>query len=397
MWSPSTPRRRRRSRSRSSTPWIATFMYEGDTALAERRAATLALDHDLLRELLGTEELRELLDADALSELELELQRLAPSMSERIRTGRTTSSISSATSVTSTRPSSLHSNSSPEVLPAVAKLRDTRRVIDITVAGERRLVAAEDAGRSTATYRHSATTSGCPPRSPRSRCRSARGFSWPGTRAYDRGPFTTPATSAARFGLGRRAGGLGDPLQVLVDSDRVVRGEFRPDGTEREWCDAGVLRRLRRRSLSPASATRSSGRAGRGRRVPARLARPRPPRPEPLLDALAPLQAPPCRPPGGDRCAATPRCSTTGRPGSTSSSRAARSCGSGRRRVALAFREDAALLARPAPPTARGPGTRPNRSILGQGAEFWPNCSPRPSKTPSRRCPRSGISCGRAR
>ena len=65
--------------------WIATFMYEGDAPLAERRAAALALDRDLLRELLGTEELRELLDADALAELELELQRLTPAMQERIR------------------------------------------------------------------------------------------------------------------------------------------------------------------------------------------------------------------------------------------------------------------------------------------------------------------------
>ena len=56
--------------------WIATYMYEGDAPLAERRAAALALDRDLLRELLGAEELRELLDADVLVELELELQCL---------------------------------------------------------------------------------------------------------------------------------------------------------------------------------------------------------------------------------------------------------------------------------------------------------------------------------
>jgi ATP-dependent Lhr-like helicase len=56
--------------------WIATYMYEGDAPLAERRAAALALDRDLLRDLLGTEELRELIDADALEQLELELQHL---------------------------------------------------------------------------------------------------------------------------------------------------------------------------------------------------------------------------------------------------------------------------------------------------------------------------------
>ena len=56
--------------------WIATYMYEGDAPLAERRAAALALDKDLLSELLGAEELRDLLDADVMADLELELQRL---------------------------------------------------------------------------------------------------------------------------------------------------------------------------------------------------------------------------------------------------------------------------------------------------------------------------------
>src|SRR4029078_13288042 len=55
--------------------WIAAYMYEGDAPLAERRAAALALDRDLLRDLMGVEELRELLDPEVLAELELELQR----------------------------------------------------------------------------------------------------------------------------------------------------------------------------------------------------------------------------------------------------------------------------------------------------------------------------------
>ena len=63
--------------------WIAVYMYEGDAPLAERRAAALALDRDLLRDLLGAEELRELLDPEVLAELELELQRLVPSRHAR--------------------------------------------------------------------------------------------------------------------------------------------------------------------------------------------------------------------------------------------------------------------------------------------------------------------------
>src|SRR6056297_2933918 len=56
--------------------WIAAYMYEGDAPLAERRAAALALDRDLLRDLLGAEELRDLLDPDVLADVELELQCL---------------------------------------------------------------------------------------------------------------------------------------------------------------------------------------------------------------------------------------------------------------------------------------------------------------------------------
>src|SRR5687767_4412480 len=56
--------------------YVATYMYEGDTPNAERRAAALALDRDLLRELLGQEELRELIDPDALVEVEASLQHL---------------------------------------------------------------------------------------------------------------------------------------------------------------------------------------------------------------------------------------------------------------------------------------------------------------------------------
>ena len=66
--------------------WIVAYMYEGDAPLAERRAAALALDRDLLRDLLGAEELRELLDPEVLADVELELQCLADG--RRARLGR---------------------------------------------------------------------------------------------------------------------------------------------------------------------------------------------------------------------------------------------------------------------------------------------------------------------
>ena len=76
--------------------WIAAYMYEGDAPLAERRAAALSLDRDLLRELLGAEELRELLDPGVLADVELDLQcltdgrraRTADELHDVLRQGR---------------------------------------------------------------------------------------------------------------------------------------------------------------------------------------------------------------------------------------------------------------------------------------------------------------------
>ncbi|TNF29728.1 MAG: DEAD/DEAH box helicase, partial [Deltaproteobacteria bacterium] len=56
--------------------FVAAFLYEGDAPLAERKAQALALDRNLLRELLGQEQLRDLLDADVIAAVEAELQRL---------------------------------------------------------------------------------------------------------------------------------------------------------------------------------------------------------------------------------------------------------------------------------------------------------------------------------
>src|SRR6185295_5601740 len=53
---------------------------------------------------------------------------------------------------------------------------------------------------------------------------------------------------ATRWGL--PAALVQDALRRLEDGGLVLRGEFRPGGTEREWCDPDVLRSLRRRSLA---------------------------------------------------------------------------------------------------------------------------------------------------
>ena len=111
--------------------YVATYMYEDDTPPAERRAQALSLDRDLLRELLGSEELRELLDGDAVEEVERQLQGTPRTPDElhdqlRVRGDR--------------RPG--------EYDPVLAEpLLADRRAVLVRVAGEERLIAAEDAGR----------------------------------------------------------------------------------------------------------------------------------------------------------------------------------------------------------------------------------------------------------
>ncbi len=205
--------------------YIATYMYEDDTPPAERRAQALSLDRDLLRELLGSEELRELLAPEALESVERELQRDPRTPDElhdqlRIRGDR--------------RPG--------EYDPILAgPLLAERRAVLVRLAGEERLIASEDAGR----YRDALGAmppSGLPelfldggPDSLRQLVlRYAKG----------RGPFTT-AQANERFG--RDVAAL---LAGLEHEELLVRGELRPGGTEREWCDPDVLRRLRRASLA---------------------------------------------------------------------------------------------------------------------------------------------------
>ena len=220
--------------------WIAAYMYEGDAPLAERRAAALALDRDLLRDLLGAEELRELLDAEVLADLELELQCLTDG--RRARTADELHDVLRRIGDLSADDADLRCEG--EVGPWLATLIAERRAIVLGVAGEQRYVAAEDAAR----YRDALGCSlpmGLP-----------MAFTDPVARpleellrryARTHGPFLS-ADPARRFGLPlERVAGA---LSALEAEERLVLGEFRPDGVAREWCEVDVLRQLRRRSLA---------------------------------------------------------------------------------------------------------------------------------------------------
>jgi ATP-dependent Lhr-like helicase len=223
--------------------YVAAYMYEGDAPLAERRAGALTLDRDLLRELLGQEELRELLDPEALADLELSLQALTD---ER-----------QATTVDQVHDllRRLGDLSNEEVAARVFEDRATsdswlvdlataRRAVNVRIAGTQRWIAIEDVSR----YRDGVGVT--PP------VGVPDAFLGPSAQALDgllaryartHGPFLTPEP-AARWGL--PPGIVEDALERLLAAGTILRGEFRPGGAEREWCDPDVLRLLRRRSLA---------------------------------------------------------------------------------------------------------------------------------------------------
>ena len=208
--------------------YVATYMYEDDTPAAERRAQALSLDRELLRELLGQEELRELLDPGALEEVESSLRPVPRNADE------------------------LH-----DLLRRVGDLRGEeldagfaetlvreRRAFRARVGGAEAVIAAEDAGL----YRDAfgvMPPGGLP-----------EAFLEPVDDALERvflryarsrGPFTT-REAVSRYGL--EADAVETLLGALEARDLLVRGELRPGGIEREWCDPDVLRRIRRASLA---------------------------------------------------------------------------------------------------------------------------------------------------
>ncbi|MHC6594921.1 Lhr family ATP-dependent helicase [Arthrobacter sp. C152] len=306
--------------------YVAQFLYEGDSPLAERRAAALALDSTLLNELLGRVELRELLDAKVIDATERELQRLAPDRrargmegvadllrllgpltpeetAERLEgtpvvqaaeagqevlepggaePGETSPAETEAPEASRAEAGPTETSAPvPEAAAHLAALQRANRAIKVNIGGMERFAAVEDAAR----------------------LRDAIGVPLPmgvplafiepvadplgdlvSRYARTHGPFTA-AEAAARLGLGVAV--VGTALKRLATDGRVVEGEFRPHVTppaatppegltpehgpegaepegaepesaepevphpiQSEWCDAEVLRKLRRRSLA---------------------------------------------------------------------------------------------------------------------------------------------------
>ncbi|GAA0310718.1 ATP-dependent helicase [Streptomyces polychromogenes] len=218
--------------------YVAQFLYEGDSPLAERRAAALSLDSRLLAELLGQAELRELLDAEVLEELERELLWLTED-----RRAKDAESVADLLRLLGplTDAELAERGAEPGWAPS---LEAARRAIRVRIAGAEHWAAIEDAGRL-----RDALGTALPVGVPEAFTEPVKDPLGDLLARYARthGPFTTAAV-AARFGLG--AAVTEGALRRLSAAGRVVQGEFHPAGIGQEWCDAAVLRRLRRRSLA---------------------------------------------------------------------------------------------------------------------------------------------------
>jgi ATP-dependent Lhr-like helicase len=327
--------------------YVATYMYEDDTPAAERRAQALSLDRDLLRELLGQEELRDLIDPGALSEVEEQLRgeaRTPDELHDQLR-----------------RRGDLRESEYDDDL--AGPLLAERRAVHVRVGGEQRLIAAEDAGR----YRDA--VGAMPPGGlPEAFLETdeeplhslVRRF------ARSRGPFTT-AEANEHFGRD-----VEPVLRELERRDELVRGELRPGGREREWCDPEVLRRLRRASLAALRReVEPAEQAALGRFLPSwqgidRRAS--------LREALVPLQGL-ALPVALWESEVLPRRVPGYRPEQLDALCASGEVvwvGAGLDRVAVYFREDAPALGPP------GGAERPEREMherlraaLGRSALFW--------------------------
>ena len=359
--------------------WIAVYMYEGDAPLAERRAAALALDRDLLRDLLGAEELRELLDAGVIADVELELQRLiagrqardADEVHDLLRVlGPLTLDELTARSVPSA------ASDAERVAGWVRTLVGQRRAIEVRLAGRDVVADAADAARL-----RDAAGAALPVGLPASCTEPVDDPLGDLCVRYARthGPFL--ARDVARWlGVGEQP--VTARLASLVGEGRLLWGEFRPGGADREYCDAEVLRRIRRRCLAalrqevepvpPEALARFlpawQGVGGRRRGVDA------------LADVVAQLQGAPvaasvleadvlaCRMAGYKPADLDQLCTSgevvwvgAGAVGATDG------------RVRLVFRDQAALLVPAAEPCEGAVHDALRNRLRDRGASFWPD------------------------
>jgi ATP-dependent Lhr-like helicase len=331
--------------------YVATYMYEDDTPPAERRAQALSLDRDLLRELMGIEELRELLDTDAIADVESSL-RPSPRNADELHDAL--------------RRSGHLQQGEADAGFAETLLRE-RRAIRVRLGGEEALLAVEDSGL----YRDALGV--VPPGGiPDAFLEPVEGALRALLIRYAKthGPFTSTEI-ATRLAVDVRK--LEPELERLEREERLVHGGLRPGGSEREWCDPDVLRRIRRATLAVLRReVEPADQAALGRFLPSWHGIGRR---QTLREALVPLQAL-ALPVSLWESDVLPRRVAGYRPAELDALCASGEVvwvGSGLDRVALYFREDAPVLGRPAAePEPDGEEHAAIRAALGgSGAVFW--------------------------
>lgn len=220
--------------------YTGAFMYEGDSPLAEKRAAALALDPALLAKLLGTVELRELLDAEIIQEVHDQLQWV-----DRARTSEELADVLRILGPVDVDKLSVHTTFEDPLTVARANLAG--RVMEVRIGGRAHLAQVPDAP-----LLRDGLGVPVPPGVPAQQSTITDALEqliarWSRTR----GPFVLRDLAEA-FGLG--AGAAHQAMQPLIRDGRIIEGRYRQGVDEQEYCAAAVLKIIRSRSLAIARA-----------------------------------------------------------------------------------------------------------------------------------------------
>ncbi len=221
--------------------YVANYIYDGDAPLAERRAQALSIDQSQLEELLGDNDLRELLDPAALDEVEARLQSLDPEYRARHVDGLHDLLLKLGDL---SEGELLSRSENREVASKIGELTMSRRAVRVRIAGEFRYIPVEYAAR----YRD-ALGIPLPPGLADTFLEPSEDPLREVVRRYARthGPFTV-ADVAQRYELPPST--VEAALHALHGLGKLLEGEFRPGGTHHEWCDPDVMQQVRRKSLA---------------------------------------------------------------------------------------------------------------------------------------------------
>ncbi|MGX4761815.1 Lhr family ATP-dependent helicase [Corynebacterium minutissimum] len=232
--------------------YTGAFMYEGDSPLAEKRAAALALDPALLAKLLGTVELRELLDADVIAEVHAQLQRTTPE-----RQARTTEEVADLLRVLG--PISVEEFGTHATVPLSALDALGARIMRVRINGRVHVAQSLDAP-----LLRDGLGIPVPSGIPAQQATITDAVDQLVSRwARTRGPFVARDVQEA-FGLSAAVA-----HSTLNGLDSILAGHYRQGVEEQEYCAAEVLKVIRSRSLAAArAATQPVSPAAFGRFLP---------------------------------------------------------------------------------------------------------------------------------